>query len=74
MNFMHQIEPCAERAARLADGGIDFRRYEMLARRERRQAFEAAYRSLCGLIARAVSPMRQSRQGRTRPGSSFREA
>lgn len=50
MNFIHEIRPCAERAARLADGSIDFRRYEWIARKERRAAISRVLRGIVRVL------------------------
>jgi hypothetical protein len=71
MNFMHEIRPCEERFGRQIDGSIDFRRYEMLARRERSQAFTAVFDSLRNAIRRAV-PVPHGDLADPPPG--FREA
>jgi hypothetical protein len=74
MNFMHQIGPCEERAARLADAGIDYRRYEMLARRKRRQALDEAFSGLRTMVARIRDSVRAGRRGKGLSETAFREA
>jgi hypothetical protein len=69
MNFMHEITPCAGRIARLQDGSIDIRRYEMLARRAQREALQSAFRDVVTALTRLGQPMRSGR-----PGTGFREA
>jgi hypothetical protein len=69
MNFMHEIAPAADRIARLADGSVDIRRMEMLARQQQREALGNAVRLIPAAIARAISGARSTRQNQ-----GFREA
>jgi hypothetical protein len=74
MNFMHDVRPCAERFARLADGSIDYQRYEMLARQARNSALRTIIRGVGAAVGHAVAAMRGDRKARLGPASGFREA